>query len=161
MCCRFSVSYAVWAELLSILEQEHIWHANRGDLPTTMPLLLFSIDLITPSPIFKISLSLLRRDRLQHLKILFSHPAFPVPSLMQRSALVLQLAPKVEGPRKSHWFMGNCIPLPPPGSQPHLAPSRQRHVRHLDGKRGYPHRAGALAQYCECWVCESSIWYAN
>ena len=71
MCCWFSVSYASWAELLRILEHERIWHANRGNLRTTKLLLLFSTDLITPSPVFKISLSLLRSDRLQHLKILF------------------------------------------------------------------------------------------
>lgn len=71
MCCCVSPSYLIHIELLSILECEHMWHANGGDLHTTIPLFLFSTDLITPSPVFKISFSLPRRDWLQHLKICF------------------------------------------------------------------------------------------
>lgn len=163
MCCWFSVSYAFWAKPLSISEHEHIWHANRGNLPTSKLLFLFPTDLITPSPIFKISFSLLTRDRLQHLKILFliqlslSHWWCSAQHLF----LSWHLGCRVPETRAGAWVPASYspwVPPPPRNLQPKAcAPSgREEGLFPPSWSKHW-----ALAQHCERWVCESSIWYTN
>lgn len=63
----------------------------------------------------------------------FCRPAFPLPSSMQCSALVPQLAPKVEGPIKSRRFRSHSLLA---GAKPTLQPPGK-------GTWGdYPHRVG-------------------
>lgn len=107
-----------------------MWCANGGDLHTTKLLLVPSTDLITPSPIFKTSFSLPRRDWLQHLRILFLTHL----SLFHRFLswhLVWRVPEGYTGP----WATASP---PSPWSQPHLATSRRRNV-YFGEEEGYSH----------------------
>lgn len=131
-CCCFSASCSLWVELWSILEYEHMLHANGGDLHTTNLLFLFSKDLITPSPVFKTSFSLPRRDWLQHLKIVF---------LTQLSLFRWFLS----------WHLGWKVPKDHTGPWATASPSLTTEptspfnlqVRECGWEEGYPHWVGA------------------
>lgn len=142
MFCWFSISYALWAELLSILEHEHIWHANRADLHTTKPLLFFQLIWLLLLQYLKFPFHCWEETGFSISRSFFSS-SFPCPIIDAVLGTGSSAGTQSGGSQKVTLGHGQLHPTPSPWEPTHLATFRQRHVCHLDENRGYPHQVGA------------------
>lgn len=164
MCCWFSISYALWAELLSILEHEHIWHANRGDLHTTKPLLFFQLIWLLLLQYLKFPFHCWEETGFSISRSFFSS-SFPCPIIDAALSTSSSAGTQSGGSQKVSLGHGQLHPTPSPWEPtPPCNLQAKAHVPFGREKRLSPpsrSKPWALAQYCERRVCESRIWYAN